>query len=932
MNNSKLQRLRSLSLFADEQITRLNQDFIDFYQTQILDRALQIDELTKQLTKQINNCENDVQLAKKLRVFRNLHQVRLIYRMINGLSNYHETAFEISSLACCILNVSYDFLYKRLAKQYGAPQNADNSPMHMVIIGMGKLGAMELNLSSDIDLIFSYPAGGKTCGSGSIDHHDFFTKLGQKLIKLLNQTTEDGFVFRVDMRLRPFGSNSSLALPFDALIHYYQTQGRDWERYALIKAYPVAGNIKDGLKLMDALRPFVYRHYLDFSAISAMRGMKQLIVQEVNLNNRKNNIKLGSGGIREVEFIAQVLQLIYGGKNKNLQHRSLLKTLHTLEEANFISAEIKDELTDAYIFLRNTEHALQSINDQQVQDLPNDAQTQNKIARILGFNNWQDFYQKLKQHQAIVAYHFANLIADDIEQNEQSAVWQDLWCNIINQAQINQAQINQTDNLNNNLDVNICQQLQKQGFKDGKKIADNLITLADTAQKRASASSIERLNLLMPKLLHLIGTKLNADDVFSRILPLIYAVLRRSSYFALLNENSYVLKQVVNLYAKSSLLAEQITRYPVLLDELLDATILKSAPSTAELCTQLKFILHLNRHDFEQQMEKLRTFKLAHTLKACDAFLAKHLTFMQVSDYLTFLAEAILHHTFNLAWTQISAKYGNPPNASLQNPNFIITGYGKLGGLELSLGSDLDLVFLYDNNPNLPTINSNKSIDTAEFYARLTQKIIHILTTQTVSGNLYEIDLRLRPSGKSGLLVSNINAFEDYQKSRAQTWEHQALLRARSLVGNDDLKAKFEHMRQNIISQRRNLDDLQIDISNMRHKMRQNAPSAPNMFNLKHGQGGMIDLEFIVQFLALAYAHKYPQISKWSDNIRILDELGICGVLSKNDVQNLQQTYLKYRSAAHELYLQNLKHAIDNKEFTSERQQITNLWHKLNLD
>jgi len=920
MNDPKLQRLRALSLFADEQITKLNQHFINFYQTKILDRKITSCELAKQLNEQISRCKNEEQLAQILRIFRNLHQIRLIYRMVNNLSNYHEAVDEISQLACTCLDITYKWLYRNIAKQYGRPLNLDNSDMHMVIIGMGKLGGRELNLSSDIDLIFTYPTNGKTNGKTPIEHHEFFTKLGQKLIKALHQTTIDGLVFRVDMRLRPFGSNSNLVLPFDALIQYYQTQGRDWERYALIKAYPVAGNIEDGLELMEILRPFVYRHYLDFSAIAAMREMKSMIIQEVQLNNRKDNIKLGEGGIREVEFIAQVLQLIYGGKNKNLQHRNLLQSLNEIGKHNFLPTNTIDELINAYIFLRNTEHALQAIDDRQNQELPKDVIIQNKIADILGFTNWHDFYTELNVYRQIVAKHFANLITDEASKTFDYEKWNNLWNSLL--LTLHKAE---------NLDVTIFNQIMQLGFTNGKKIAHELYLLQQNAQKKASINSVNRLNLLMPKLLSLISEKSNSDEVFMRILPLIYAVLRRSSYFSLLNENMNSLHQLINLCAKSSLLAEQITRYPVLLDELLDVNLLCTAPSTCELNQQLANILNLHRFDFEKQLEKLREFKLAHSLKACYAYLVGNLTFMQLSDYLTFLAETILHQTLNLSWMQTTEKYGNPPNSSLKNPNFIIVGYGKLGGLELSLGSDLDLVFLYDENANIPTINTNKPIDSAQFYARLTQKIIHILTVQTVSGNLYEIDLRLRPSGSSGLLVSNINAFENYQLKSAQTWEHQSLLRARVLVGNDSLRTKFEKIRNKIINLPRNLDELRNDIRNMRTKMHQNSSTSANMFNLKTDAGAIIDLEFIVQFLVLAYAKQNPQLSLWTDNIRMLDEIGNCGLLPIPQIQNLQQIYLKYRSCAHELYLQKQQPLVDKNIFANEKEQVINLWHELNL-
>jgi len=909
MNNPKLDRLKALSIFANLQIDRLNERFTSLMQSGFLERSITVREFKSSLQTQIKNCLNEDDFMQQLRIFRNLQQIRIIYRMLNDLSDYHETVEDVSNLACICLDVTYHWLYNQLTTNFGYPVKDDNSPMHMVIIGMGKLGAHELNLSSDIDLIFAYPHNGITKeGKKSIDNHTFFTKLSQKLIKILHQTTKDGFVFRVDMRLRPFGDNSNIVSSFDSLLHYYQAQGRNWERYALIKASPVAGNLADGEQLMDMLRPFVYRSYLDFAAIESLREMKNLIMQEVKLQKRHHNIKLGSGGIREVEFIAQVMQLIYGGKYKKLQQRNLLDALNAIENIGFLTAQTIKELQTAYIFLRNTEHALQAINDQQIQELPTNPEDQKRLTQMLNFANWQDFNDELNKHRTIVAQHFANLISNDAEQSNHHETFKQIW--------------QQED----------WQNLNALGFTDIKQTAQNLRNLADLAYKKASKSAVTRLNILMPNLLSLIIKHDNPDILLSSILPILQAILKRPSYFSLLNENTNSINNLVDLCAKSAFIAERIANYPLLLNELLDGDLVDSAPQVINLNQSLQHILSRSNNDLEQQMETLRHFKLRHELQAAAAYLSGNLTLMKASDYLTFIAEAILKQSMQIAWRQVSAKYGTAPNCDVEHPNFIIVGYGKLGGLEMGFGSDLDLVFLYDGNPNINTTNGDKSIEIASFYARLAQKIMHILTTYTISGNLYKIDLRLRPSGNSGLLVSSIKSFETYQQQNAQIWEHQALLRARFLVGDKELATRFNLIRQQTLSQNYNHDLLRQEISNMRQKMRENSVVKDDMFALKTDAGGIIDLEFIVQFLALANAHQHKDLIKWSDNIRILDELKSCGVLSLNQTQRLQAIYLAFRDKTQKLFLQKKStHYITNDELLEERQYIIDLWKSLSL-
>jgi len=897
MPSLELQRLTTLSNFAQMQILRLDKIFTNFALDQNLTKKLDISDLKQNLQQKIKVCQTQEELCQVLRIFRNLQQVRLIYRIINKLANYEETAKDASILA---------FVCVQQAYKTKPPLQKDGTPLHLVIIGMGKLGGMELNLSSDIDLIFAYNE--RTTSDG----HHFLTKLGQKLIKVLNEITADGFVFRVDMRLRPFGSNSSLVLSFDAIANYYQTQGRDWERYALIKAAPIAGDIEAGEQLMAKLKPFVYRRYVDFSAVAAMREMKANLLDAAKRQDRSNNIKLGSGGIREAEFIVQVLQLIYGGSRQDLQQRNFLQALAAIEQHQYLTAQEAIQLRSAYVFLRDAENAIQALNDEQTHDLPKNKVEQEKVATILGFANWDDFLQQLNEHRSLVAQIFADLIKDENEPNT-SLNSPNLW---------QQMQLKNEEQKSLLTDANYV-------FINDPSIMEKLENLHNKAQKIATTAQ-ERLNKLMPKLLQLLAKKESPNKVLERILPLLHAVLRRSSYLLLLLEKPQALVQLVELCAKSSFIAEQIAFYPALLGHLLD-DLPHLPPTKYELTNELQNSLKYHLEDFEQQMEQLRHFKLAHTFKAGAAFLQKSLTLMQTSDYLTWLAEAILQQTFNLAWEQISAKYGAPPNCSLKNSNFAIIGYGKLGSLELGFGSDLDLVFIYDCEPNLVTSCGIKTIETRTFFIHLSKCIINILSTQTMAGKLYEVDLRLRPDGKNSLLICTLAYFMDYQQQKADLWEHQALVKARVLVGDQYLLAEFVDLRQQILAQKRDLTELKFKISDMRQKMRQEQNLPSNLFDLKKSKGGMVDLEFIVQFLALAYAFEQPKIINWTDNIRILDELSASQILPLKQTKTLQQIYLTYRTKAQELFLQNKPAQVKSHLFMQERKQITDLWQQLDL-
>ncbi|MCP1516037.1 glutamate-ammonia-ligase adenylyltransferase [Pseudomonas migulae] len=929
-------RVTAASDFVIEQSVRDPLMLLALVQSGELDRGYAPGELCAQIAAAVNAAETEDELGRALRRQRTRHQVRIIWRDLTRQADLVQTCRDLSDMADASIDQAYQWLYSRHCQQFGVPTGRrSGEPQQMVILGMGKLGAVELNLSSDIDLIFAYPEGGETVGvKRSLDNQEFFIRLGQRLIKALDPMTVDGFVFRVDMRLRPYGSSGALVLSFNALEQYYQDQGRDWERYAMIKSRVVAGDQVAGAQLQDMLRPFVYRRYLDFSAIEALRTMKQLIQQEVRRKGMADNIKLGSGGIREVEFIAQAFQLIHGGRDLSLQQRPLLKVLSTLEGQGYLPPAVVSELREGYEFLRYTEHAIQAIADRQTQMLPDGAQDQARIAFMLGFADWDAFHERLMYWRGRVAWHFGQVIADpDEEEGTESEVvvggeWLPLW----EEAQDEEA---------------ACRQLEEGGFADATKALKALASLRSSPQLRAMQRlGRERLDAFIPRLLAQAVEHANPDLVLERVLPLVEAVARRSAYLVLLTENPGALRRLLTLCAASPWIAEQITRFPLLLDELLNEGRLFKPPLAPELAAELRERLtRIPEDDLEQQMEALRHFKLAHRLRVAASEIAGSLPLMKVSDYLTWLAEAILEQVLALAWRQTVAKYGTPQrtDGTLCDPGFIIVGYGKVGGLELGHGSDLDLVFIHDGDPQAET-DGPKPIDGAQFFTRLGQRIIHLLTAQTNSGQLYEVDMRLRPSGASGLLVSSLGAFARYQENEAWTWEHQALVRARVLVGSQDVGQAFEKVRAAILGKVRDLPTLRQEVSEMRAKMRDNLGSkstaagtganafeATAPFDLKQDAGGIVDIEFMVQYAALAWSETHPPLLRWTDNIRILEELEHEGLMPAEDASLLREAYKAYRSAAHRQALQKDAGVIPGDQFADERRQVLRIWKELGL-
>lgn len=881
--------------------------------------------------------QEEQQLYQQLRHFRNREMAKLSYCQSLNLATVEQIFIQLSELAeACIINAR-DWLYQQLSQQFGTPVNHKGQAQPLLILGMGKLGGKELNFSSDIDLIFTYPENGETQGANRcIDNSKFFTRLGQRLINALDQTTPDGFVYRTDMRLRPFGENGALVLSFNAMETYYQEQGRDWERYAMIKAR-ILGKQADcpyQQTLRQLLRPFVYRRYIDFSAIQALREMKGKIAREIRRQGLTDNIKLGAGGIREVEFIVQVFQLIRGGRERALQQQSLLAVLPQLTQLELLSPQESQALLQAYLFLRRVENILQAIQDKQTQTLPNQARDQQRLIQACAsftqlnsqqqpyqvdypITDWASFYQILQQHQQQVRLIFNQLIGDEQQDHskQQQNPWQDLFDEPLTAEQLS-ALITQ-DNINATEIDEIATILNQ--FKQ------------ETERRPMGVRGREVLWQLMPLVLKQIFTYENYRTLLPRILTIIEKTLTRTTYLELLLENPPARQQLLQLCAKSQFIAEQVARHPILLDELLDQKLLLNLTALDQYPTELQqYLLRLPQDDEEQFIDALRQFKNASLLQVAAADILGVLPVMKVSDHLTFLAEAIIEAVVNLAWQQLTARYGTPDHLKAEQRGFLVIGYGKLGGIELGYKSDLDLVFLYDAPENGQTIGGKKSIDSVQFYLRLAKKIISIFNINTSAGILYEVDMRLRPSGEAGLLVSSITAFEHYQRHEAWTWETQALVRSRAVYGETTLRQRFAQIRNKVLALPRDLLQLKQDVQQMREKMYQHlANKNPELFDLKKDTGGITDIEFIAQYLVLANTPNNPILSTWSDNVRIFDIMAEYQVIPYETAEQLKDCYTCLRNNIHHLNLLGNPTVVEANQFVAQRKVIKKIWGEL---
>jgi len=872
-----------------------------------------IAERLKQVLSEVGD-ENS--LKRSLRRRRRREMIRIAWRDLAGWAPLEETMGDLSQLASASIDQALIWLYQRGLEKDGTPVGqCSGKPVQMTVLGMGKLGGKELNFSSDIDLIFFYPEDGETDKGNGLTNHEFFIRLGRKLTSALNDATEDGFVFRVDMRLRPNGNSGPLVLSFDAAEHYYQTHGREWERYAFIKARAVAGDIPAGEELLNRLRPFVFRRYLDYGAIDAIRFLKTGINQELERKGIENNIKLGPGGIREIEFVGQAFQLVRGGRDPGLQERGIQKVLVYLAETGVLTRQAVTDLTQAYVFLRVAENRLQMIADKQTHVLPEKELDRLRLAVSMGYDDWPAFRLALKRHMQKVHEHFSQVFVapqgeagQGIEQGV-AAVWM------------------------SRLDKEgALAVLEQAGFRSDPMAALNLVRglREGSHYKTFSAEGRNRMDRLMPLLLAAAGLGAHPETTLSRLVKMLEAIGRRSSYLALMLENPLVLSQLVKLCSASAWIADWIASHPLLLDELLNPVDVFRSHSREQLQAELqKMMARIDASDLERQMETLREFCNRQVLHVAAADIGPGLPASQIGRQLTLIAEVLIDASLTVARQALGQRHGQPECAGANAaPGFIVVAYGKLGSLELGYASDVDIIFLYQSCPNGGGETAGpKKLPNETYFARLGQRLIHILTTRTTGGILYEVDMRLRPSGQSGPLVTSLTAFEEYQHSHAWTWEQQALVRARPIVGDAGLIQEFARVRQDILCQSRDLLKLAQEVVEMRDKMMSaQDPHDPVLFDLKHDRGGIVDIEFMVQYWVLRWAHDHPVLTQYTDNAAILEALATAGLLEKSQVELLISAYHQYLSTAYRLKLMQDGSLTDPAALAGFPEKVAALW------
>jgi glutamate-ammonia-ligase adenylyltransferase len=852
-----------------------------------------------------------------LRRVRRREMVRIAWRDLAGWADLTETLAALSGVADVLIRGALAFARRAMLDPYGLPRDADGTEQELIVLGMGKLGGGELNFSSDVDLIFIFPSAGDTDGRRSIANEEYFTRLGRLLIKLLDAPTADGIVMRVDMRLRPFGDSGPLAVSSAFLEGYLESHGRDWERYAWVKARAITG-VDAYSKIYDtSVRPFVYRRYLDFGMFDALREMKALIEREVARRDLSDHVKLGPGGIREVEFVVQALQLVRGGQDRRLQTQSLREALARLSGGKLLEPETVADLARAYEFLRRLENRLQMLADRQTHTLPAAPLERARLAVAMDFGSWDELAHAIDAQRQRVTQHFRELLASEASGNAPSpqsadgfgAVWE-----------------------RGGAPAEFAAALQRAGVADCDACGSQLAELhTSSLLRRLDAVGRKRLDTLLAHLLAGLRDVAKPAEVLRRVIRIIEAIGPRSAYFALLNENAAARRRLWELCGYGDFLAAQIAASPILLDELIDESLFGNLPPRTELERDAADKLSgVGDDDPEREVEALRRFQRAAVFRVAVADLTGRLPLMRVSDALTDIAEIIVEQAMRLAWRQMTAQFGTPmcgSGSERRSVRVCAVGYGKLGGFELGYSSDLDLVFLHDSAGERAETDSVRPTDNQVFFVRLAQRIVHLLTMHSAAGRLYEVDVRLRPSGKGGMLITQIGAFAEYQRTEAWTWEHQALLHARAVAGDPTLRAQFEATRDDTLQNHVKRATLRTEVRDMRERMRKELSRAgAGQVDLKQDRGGVADIEFLAQYWALLFAKDYPPVAMFSDTIRQLESVASADLVPQATVDVLVHAYRVYRAHTHHLSLEDSKPVVPAQEFAAERAAVAAIW------
>ena len=863
----------------------------------------------------IESAADGADARRILRRWRRRAMLRIAWRAITGRDDVAETLAALSDLADRTIRAAAAASERALGPVFGRPRDASGAPASLIVVAMGKLGGGELNFSSDVDLVFLYSAGGETDGPRRLDNAEYFLRAAREIIGLLDARDEDGFVFRVDTRLRPFGASGPLVVSLGGLEDYLQQHGRDWERYAWIKARAVVGAEAYEPSFRGVVRPFVYRRYLDYGVFDSLREMKALIAREVARRDRDEDLKLGTGGIRELEFIVQSLQLVRGGGDPRLQNPALLEVLPALAGSKLLAPRAVEELAHAYRVLRRAENAVQMIRDEQTHRLPDSPVDRARIAWHLGHADWAAALAQLQEVRRTVAAEFDALVFAGGRGQTSGAPPAAAFA----------------------FDApRLAEELAARGLSPAV-VAETLPLLAayreSAAYRKLDETARRRLHAILDGLVGAAAAQRQPAVVLGRVLRILETIGARSSYLALLKERPQALARLIDVCALSGFLARQVAEFPLLLDELIDPKLFEEQPTRAGLSRELAAIVAgPATDDPERPVEALRHFQKTAIFSVALADLTGRMPLMTVSDRLTDIAELIVDRCLQLAWQQITSVYGVPHHgaheSALRAASVTVVGYGKLGGIELGYGSDLDLVFLHDSIGEIQLTRGARSIDNGVFFLRLGQRIVHLLTMHSSAGRLYEVDMRLRPNGKGGFLITGIDAFERYQLREAWTWEHQALLRARAVAGDAALGARFESVRRRVLGSAVHRERLREDVAGMRARMRHELSRArAGEFDIKQDAGGIADIEFLVQYWVLEAAARLPELLEHSDNVRQLEALARHGVIDADVAAFLTDVYRKYRGVLHHASLEGDDARVVGAEpYAAERRRIEHIW------
>jgi glutamate-ammonia-ligase adenylyltransferase len=859
--------------------------------------------ITEKISLAMTEADDEPLLKQRLRQIRHRLLLQICWKDLVLQDEVLEVLQELSSVADACVQASVDWMGKTLANKYGVPRSKQGEEVHFVVIAMGKLGGDELNFSSDIDVMFCYSNSGNTDGTRSISNQEFFTQLAQGVIRILSDMTPDGFVYRVDCRLRPFGESGPLVVNFNHIEDYLQTHGREWERYAFVKARVICGSQEDKKQFKKIVSAFVYRKYIDFGVINTLREMKDLIAQQMAKKGNLNNIKLGVGGIREIEFIVQFFQLVHGGHNPRLQTQKIIEALSEIEITGYLSAHDVNELVLAYRFLRRVENRLQMHNDEQTHVMPENKNQLSTLAESMNFSGVDEFHSMLETHLNAVSAVFSQIRSDDqqSEEDDYTNIWKKL-------TQLGESESNEV--------------LTVSGYTEFSHVAEKiLLLLKSSAYRNQDEEGRRRLDLFMPRFLRQLKQVDSPALAIDRLTLFLQNILRRSAYLVLLYENQQVLKQLISVASSSPWIASHLTSYPLLLDELVVSSEDDYSLSKDEVAQQFaNEILAYDQLEYDVILERVRLFKHARELRVACADVLDKISVMKVSDQLSWTAEAVVDGC---------VKYLEQTYDPAMQDNLAVIAFGKLGGLELSYGSDLDLVYIAQNEKK-SGYPENSKVPYVVKISKFAQRLTQMLTLQTVSGKLYEVDTRLRPDGESGTIAPPFPFVENYYQSRAWTWELQALVRARCVAGCADVRDQFGKMRVHIICQPRDPKKLSVEVAEMRAKMLETkASKLPGVFDLKNDEGGITDIEFMVQYAVLANAYKDESLCEYSDNVRLLERLAGGGFISSSMATEMTDIYCRFRNIMHRMALQAQKPEATHAEYANEIKTVKNCWNNI---